>query len=268
MSTENLKELRNALSCWQDDYDCDDDKEQYDMFGAAIDAISRLEVAERANSAQSDHINQQQDRIDSLEQKNAALGNALGTAERERDELRAEQAEHDEQIARMEGKFSLAKRALDSKTARCDRAEAEIARRDAAAGEPVAVVDIQRGRGDGKKFALCYTSAGHSLPDDVYNLYTAAQHAALPPAMTYAEALKASDWKNDQASIWVEGANWMRQQCLELGAQPQKVVELPASKSMLTRNSLDEDYVTCIAVPLSDLTEALDAASVKYEVKP
>lgn len=45
MSTENLKELRNALSCWQDDYDCDDDKEQYDMFGAAIDAVSRLGFA-------------------------------------------------------------------------------------------------------------------------------------------------------------------------------------------------------------------------------
>ncbi|WP_393950060.1 hypothetical protein [Kluyvera intermedia] len=42
--------------------------------------------------------------------------------------------------------------------------------------EPVAVVDIQRGRGDGGKYALCFTSAGHSLPDDVYNLYT------VPPA--------------------------------------------------------------------------------------
>lgn len=60
----------------------------------------------------------------------------LESAERERDELRAEQAEHDEQIARMEGKFSLAKRALDSKTERCDKAEAEIARRDADAGKP------------------------------------------------------------------------------------------------------------------------------------
>ena len=47
MNTQQLKELRNALSCWQDDYDCDDDKEQYDMFGAAIDAVSRLEAAER-----------------------------------------------------------------------------------------------------------------------------------------------------------------------------------------------------------------------------
>lgn len=46
--------------------------------------------------------------------------------------------------------------------------------------KPVAVVDIQRGRGDGKKFALCYTSAGHSLPDDVYNLYTTPPAASVP----------------------------------------------------------------------------------------
>lgn len=53
-------------------------------------------------------------------------------------------------------------------------------RRSAAAQEPVAVVDIQRGRGDGRKYALCYTSAGHSLPDDVYNLYAEPQPVAVP----------------------------------------------------------------------------------------
>ncbi|ELY6326594.1 DUF551 domain-containing protein [Cronobacter malonaticus] len=42
--------------------------------------------------------------------------------------------------------------------------------------EPVAVLDIQSGRQDGKKFALVFTRAAHTLPDDVYNLYTA------PPA--------------------------------------------------------------------------------------
>lgn len=50
-----------------------------------------------------------------------------------------------------------------------------------AKGEPVAVVDIQRERGDGRKYALCFTSAGHSLPDDVYNLYT------VPPAVKEAK---------------------------------------------------------------------------------
>lgn len=42
--------------------------------------------------------------------------------------------------------------------------------------EPVAVLDIQSGRQDGNKFAMVFTRAAHTLPDDVYNLYTA------PPA--------------------------------------------------------------------------------------
>jgi hypothetical protein len=37
---------------------------------------------ERANQSQDDHINQQQDRIDSLEKTNAGLGRRLGTAEK------------------------------------------------------------------------------------------------------------------------------------------------------------------------------------------
>lgn len=88
----------------------------------------------------------------------------LSAVERERDELKRNQELNLKIKQAMHERFT--------------RAEAELARRDAAALEPVAVVDIQRGRGDGKKFALCYTSAGHSLPDDVYNLYTAAPPAA------------------------------------------------------------------------------------------
>lgn len=95
MNTQQLKELRNALSCWQGDYDRDDDKEQYDMFGAAIDAVSRLEKAER-----------------------------------ERDELRSSQ-EH-------EGDCMIdALASRDEWRLRAVTAEAEIARRDASAGEPV-----------------------------------------------------------------------------------------------------------------------------------
>ncbi|EPV6100117.1 hypothetical protein ACV8AU_001125 [Escherichia coli] len=68
-------------------------------------------------------------------------------------------------------------------------------RRSAAAQEPVAVVDIQRGRGDGRKYALCYTSAGHSLPDDVYNLYAEPQPVAVPDDLLSAmeEVLRISD---------------------------------------------------------------------------
>ncbi|MGP2871916.1 hypothetical protein ACTVM4_09135 [Serratia ureilytica] len=42
----------------------------------------RIEALERINQAQDDHINQQQDRIDSLEKTNAGLGQRLGAAEK------------------------------------------------------------------------------------------------------------------------------------------------------------------------------------------
>ncbi|EMK1274664.1 ead/Ea22-like family protein [Serratia marcescens] len=42
----------------------------------------RIEALERINQAQDDHINQQQDRIDSLEKKNGDLGRSLGAAEK------------------------------------------------------------------------------------------------------------------------------------------------------------------------------------------
>jgi hypothetical protein len=101
-------------------------------------------------------------------------------AERERDELRAEQAEHDEQIARMESKFSLAKRALDSKTARCEKAEAELRRRDAAAGEPVGEIRLGDYGSDGTRPAvvLCLHDQAdwENFPDGT-KLYTRAEHA-------------------------------------------------------------------------------------------
>ncbi|WP_171887448.1 ead/Ea22-like family protein [Serratia marcescens] len=42
----------------------------------------RISELERANQSQDDHINQQQDRIDSLEKTNAGLGRRLGDAEK------------------------------------------------------------------------------------------------------------------------------------------------------------------------------------------
>ncbi|MDI3438329.1 hypothetical protein QLG07_02505 [Erwinia sp. V90_4] len=172
MKTINLKELRNALSCWQDDYDCDDDKEQYDMFGAAIDAVSRLEAAE----LEIEGLKRFQELNLKIKQ---AMHERFTRAERERDELRAEQAEHDEQIARMESKFSLAKRALDSKTARCEKAEAELRRRDAAAGEPVAyryrATNMFGDLLDAWKLSETKNKTGTCQP-----LYTAAPPAVLP----------------------------------------------------------------------------------------
>ncbi|MBH2937730.1 ead/Ea22-like family protein [Serratia marcescens] len=42
----------------------------------------RIAELERANTSQDDHINQQQDRIDSLEKTNAGLGRRIGEAEK------------------------------------------------------------------------------------------------------------------------------------------------------------------------------------------
>lgn len=47
----------------------------YQAGGAEL--VEALEKAQRANAAQGDHINQQQDRIDTLEKRNAQLGGQL-----------------------------------------------------------------------------------------------------------------------------------------------------------------------------------------------
>lgn len=54
--------------------------EDYDTKLEAKD--KRIAELERANISQDDHINQQQDRIDSLEKTNAGLGRRLGDAEK------------------------------------------------------------------------------------------------------------------------------------------------------------------------------------------
>lgn len=220
--------------------------------------IEWLEAAERENAAQSDHINQQQDRIDSLEQKNASLGNALGTAERERDELRAEQAEHDEQIARMESKFSLAKRALDSKTVRCEKAEAELRRRDAAAGEPVAWLnDAYLGRGvlDGE------TGKEDQGPGYI-PVYRVPPPAALSPEYHAAmKKLRHTLASCNRLNYCAEALQDV-ENSLALGAQQQKVVELHKRKSTEVISGQRYSYVL-----LEDLLPELDAAGVKWEVK-
>ncbi|MCW9154351.1 hypothetical protein N5I54_09200 [Klebsiella quasipneumoniae] len=49
--------------------------------GYVDELVEALEKAQRANAAQDDHINQQQDRIESLEKKNAELGKYAGGLE-------------------------------------------------------------------------------------------------------------------------------------------------------------------------------------------
>ena len=54
--------------------------------------VEALEKAQRANAAQDDHINQQQDRIDTLEKRNAELGKYAGNLERSHNKLRESMA--------------------------------------------------------------------------------------------------------------------------------------------------------------------------------
>lgn len=42
ITREQAKDLRNALECWQQDYDAADDKEQYEMFGLGVVAMDAL----------------------------------------------------------------------------------------------------------------------------------------------------------------------------------------------------------------------------------
>ncbi len=60
--------------------------------------------------------------------------------------------------------------------------------------KPVATLDVQSGRPDGKKFALVYSSAAHELPDDVYHLYTEPQSHpyTVPDEISVAEAIERS----------------------------------------------------------------------------
>lgn len=198
------------------------------------------------------------------------LIDALEAAERERDELRAEQAEHDEQIARMESKFSLAKRALDSKTARCDRAEAELRRRDAAAGEAIADMWIVR-NADGT-WAECGT--GYHRGRAVYfkpRVITAPPAVFPPEAKTEDISHSVSRFRSHR-DCYRDGYNKCRADALALGAQQQKVVELPAVRKSddvvyggsgaftMGKNS---GFNECLAI----VTSSLDAANVKWEVK-
>lgn len=197
----------------------------------------------------------------------------LEAAERERDELRAEQAEHDEQIARMESKFSLAKRALDSKTARCEKAEADLRRRYAAANEPEFYV---RYRSDGGYEGPLTTDATEEYcKQSRPPLYTGAPPAVLSPEKITEIMQDAwnefcddtgcypDDFEYQNEKLFFDAGRWamlVAERISSLGAQQQKVVELPES---FKQSNSDNRHVMF----REDVIYALDAAGVKWEVK-
>lgn len=144
MSTQKLIE---GLQGWQEHYSDPADKNNYDFFTALIAAVDRLEAAER-----------------------------------ERDELKQRLANSEHQLHMAElAKFNLRnqRRAQFSKRR---EAEAEIARRDAAAGEPVAwQYRYNDGGGIGDWYTVASESECNHLPCfERRAIYTAAQPAVLP----------------------------------------------------------------------------------------
>ena len=211
-----------------------------------------------------------------------SLHERMESAERERDELRAEQVEHDEQIARMEGKFCLAKRALDSKTERCDKAEAELARLNAAAAGKALLLQedfelwYQKYMGTPKNVLVTLRSGsgyreteGDRLNISWFAYLHAAQAAVLPPEMLpentlEIETLQGLKLSQMQRAIAADAYNQCRADALALGAQPQPVVELPDSFA-IGENA--DGYFNDVVCLIDDVKTALDAAGVKWEVK-
>lgn len=180
-------------------------------------------------------------------------------AERERDELRVEAEKYVELSGR--------------NAARAQKAEAELARRDAAAGEAVAYQIHSDLEGwlectpeRYKEVAARPIIHGkHSGGWLVRKLFTA-QPAVLPPEITPTQA-EALTFRNP--FDFSNGANWMRDQVKALGCQPEKVVMLPSIDNISIPPSLalsGNDTVLFMQQYEHYVKEALDVAGVKWEV--
>lgn len=188
---------------------------------------------------------------------------ALQAAERERDELRAERD------GAMESSLAVA----DAWVRRAKDAEAELARRDAAAVEVIYQFDCGEGWQDVDQ--TDYERYTYARGISTRKVYTAAPPAVLPPELSFNEALQLMHeyMLVGDANSFLMGANWMRAQAMALGAQQQNVVELPMPFDVainLTRTSGDIEYQYHESGENFDRDEifsVLDAANVKWEVK-
>ncbi|AXH43554.1 hypothetical protein HOV55_gp36 [Erwinia phage vB_EhrS_59] len=109
---------------------------------------------------------------------------------------------------------------------RLEAAEAELARRDEAAGEPV--YQERRYQFIGKRQLEYWADLkkdfyGHLPESERRIFYTAAQPSALPPEATLDDG-PFSDKNGDYQRTWVSGANWMREKVKALGC---KAIKLP-----------------------------------------
>lgn len=122
-------------------------------------------------------------------------------------------------------------------------AEAELARRDKEAGEPV----ILRPFGEDSQNAFVRCEESHPFAVKLY----AAQPAALPPEILNSDA--PDHYTSDETYAWVAGANWMREHAKALGVKPLRVKKLPKIKHPAQFDYADE------------VIEALKAQGIEVE---
>ncbi|MBN1085585.1 hypothetical protein JNO12_12615 [Erwinia aphidicola] len=170
-----------------------------------------------------------------------SLISRLEKAERERDELRE--------------RLSLVREQRDTELNKNIQLEAEITRRDSAAGE-ADYWQFKSVNGDWIGISESAMRQAASEGVEVRPLYTAAPPAVLPPEM------KPEPKKYDVIDHgFIAGYNKCRADSLALGAQQQMVVELD------NVFSIDVAGVPVRVVLLKDVSTSLDAAGVKWEVK-
>lgn len=157
--------------------------------------------------------------------------------------------------------YNAACKALDKHRARADAAEAEIARRDAAASEPVGLV-IADVFGDGDRYLKVKPINTTGLFIGCNLLYTAAPPAVLPPE----KVINAST--EGGVLCRYQGYNEALRDVLALGAQPQKPVLLPALFNLKMAGDVKtRHYFKGSNDTIKQIAGLLDAANVPYEVK-
>lgn len=190
------------------------------------------------------------------------LRHKLSAVERERDEYK-----HRCKVS--DGACAIAEQQRDHWMQRAKVADAEIAGRDAVAGDPVAwkwrLISIDDESQTGP-WRLCLAplnpGKGAGYKTEAIPLYTAAPPAVLSPEYHAAMKKLRHTLANCNRLNYCAEALQDVENSLALGAQQQKVVELYKRKSMEVISGQRYSYVL-----LEDLLPELDAAGVKWEVK-
>ncbi len=128
-------------------------------------------------------------------------------------------------IAELEDNQALNIKIKQAMFERFTRAEAELARRDAAAGEPVYQMRLLDGEENCSDWVWVTETEYRTPTTEKYGkwerriLYTAAQPSALPPEVTSDIAQERFNVRVGDSESWANGANWMREQFKAFGCK-------------------------------------------------